>query len=182
MMLSDDVVTLRRYREADAESIYLAMRESINEISPWMPWCHPDYSIEDSRTWFASRNAAWDSGMEYDFVITGEAENVPLGVCGLNHFDNEVGMANMGYWVRTGETNRGTATSGVHLLTRFGFEELKLNRIEILVSIDNKPSQRVAEKVGAKKEGILRNRLVVRSNVYDAVMYSLIPDDLSHST
>ena len=156
--LSDGAVTLRKYREEDAESVFLAVRESLNEISPWMPWCHQKYSLEDSRVWSASRDVAWANGLEYDFVITSGVEDLPLGVCGLNHFDNEVRMANMGYWVRTGITNRGIGTSAALLLSRFGFEELGLNRIEILVSTENKPSQKVAEKAGAKKEGVLRNR------------------------
>jgi hypothetical protein len=70
------------------------------------------------------------------------------------------------------------ATSAILLLARFCFEELKWNRIGIVVSIEKKPSQRVAEKTGATQEGVLRKRLVVRDRVYDAVMYSLIPKDI----
>ena len=179
--LSDGVVTLQKYREEDAEQVFLAVRESINEILPWMPWCHPEYSLEDSRVWSASRDLAWSNGLEYDFVITGAAEALPLGVCGLNHFDYEARMANMGYWIRTGETRKGAATSAALLLARFGFDELRLNRIEILVSTENTPSQKVAEKAGAKREGLLRGRLVVRNKVHDAIIYSLIPEDLALS-
>jgi len=39
-----------------------------------------------------------------------------------------------------------------------------------------------AEKAGATREGILRNRLVVRDKVYDAVMFSLIPGDLTSNS
>lgn len=68
------------------------------------------------------------------------------------------------------------------LVARFGFDELKLRRIEIVAAINNKASQRVAEKAGATREGILRNRLVVRDKVYDAVMFSLIPGDLTSNS
>ena len=176
--LSDGRVTLRRYREEDAEPVYRAVRESIREISPWMPWCHNGYSFDDSKTWSASRDDAWAKGEEYDFIIISNDDGFPLGVCGLNHFDNENRFANVGYWVRTGKTKQGVATSAILLLARFGFDELKLNRIEIVVSTENKPSQRVAEKAGATQEGILRKRLVVRDRVYDAVMYSMIPEDI----
>ncbi len=175
--LTDSKVTLRRYRTEDAEPIYQAVRESIKEISPWLPWCHEGYSLEDSKTWSASRDDAWAKGEEYSFVIIGN-DDQPLGVCGLNHFDNENRFANVGYWVRTGKTNKGVATSATRLLARFGFNELKLNRIEFVVATGNISSQRVAEKAGAKREGILRKRLVVRERVYDAVMYSLIPEDV----
>jgi RimJ/RimL family protein N-acetyltransferase len=50
-----------------------------------------------------------------------------------------------------------------------------LNRIEILVAVDNLASQRVAAKVGAVREGILRNRLLLHGKIHDAVMFSLIP-------
>ena len=54
---------------------------------------------------------------------------------------------------------------------------LHLVRIEIVMSVDNVPSQRVAEKLGAAREGILRNRLIQREGVSDAIMYSLTPRD-----
>jgi ribosomal-protein-serine acetyltransferase len=62
-------------------------------------------------------------------------------------------------------------------VARFGFEELKLNRIEIVVATGNHRSQKVAEKVGAVCEGVLRRRLMVRETIYDAVMFSLVPAD-----
>lgn len=73
------------------------------------------------------------------------------------------------------------ATTATLLLARFGFSEFELNRIEFVVATGNKASQRVADKVGATREGVLRNRLVVRDKVYDAVIFSLIPQDLSLS-
>ena len=52
-----------------------------------------------------------------------------------------------------------------------------MNRLEILAAVDNIASQRVAEKAGAIREGIMRNRLVIHGKLYDAVMFSLIPGD-----
>lgn len=177
--LTDGRIRLRRYCEEDAEPIYQAVLESMGEISPWMPWCHPKYSLNDSIAWSTTRDEAWQKGEEYNFVILSNEENQPLGICGLNHIDNDNRTANLGYWVRTTRTRKGAATSAVILLARFGFYSLKLNRLEIVVAVDNKPSQRVAQKAGARQEGILRNRLIVRDNEYDAFMYSLIPGDMA---
>ncbi|GAI29263.1 unnamed protein product, partial [marine sediment metagenome] len=76
-------------------------------------------------------------------------------------------------------TKRDVASAAVRLLAQFGFKKLKLNRIEVKAAVGNKASQRVAEKIGAKREGILRNRMVVHDRVYDMVMFSLIPEDLN---
>jgi RimJ/RimL family protein N-acetyltransferase len=71
------------------------------------------------------------------------------------------------------------ATAVTLLLAKWGFKELKLNRIEIVVATDNQRSLRVAEKVGAKCEGIQRNRLIVRDKPHDGMMHSLIPQDMA---
>ena len=109
--LTDGNIILRRYCEEDAKPIYQAVRESMAEVSPWMPWCHEGYSLNDSITWSASRDEAWANGEEYNFVILGKNVDQPLGVCGLNHIDNENQIANVGYWVRTTRTRQGVATA-----------------------------------------------------------------------
>jgi len=177
--LTDGVVLLRPYGSGDVECLYQAVRESITEMSLWMSWCHADYSIEESQAWVESRAEAWKKDTEYDFVITDAKDGSFLGGCGLNHIGQANQIANLGYWVKTSRTKRGVASATVRLLAQFGLRKLKLNRIEIMAAVGNKASQRVAEKVGARREGILRNRIVVRERVYDAVMFSLIPEDLT---
>ena len=177
--LTDGVVLLRPYRSGDVDHLYQAVRESITEMSPWMPWCHADYSIEESRAWVESRAEAWEKGTEYDFAITDARDGFFLGGCGLNHIDQANRIANLGYWVRTSRAKKGVASAAARLLAQFGLGKLELNRIEIMAAVGNKASQRVAEKVGAKREGILRNRRVVRDQVYDTVMFSLISKDLT---
>ena len=46
-------IVIRPYEVADAPAVWKAVRESMNELMPWMPWCHPNYSIEDSTTWLS---------------------------------------------------------------------------------------------------------------------------------
>ena len=177
--LTDGVVLLRPYGSGDVERLYQAARESITEMSPWMPWCHADYSIEESRAWLELRAEAWEKGTEYEFAITDAKDGSFLGGCGLNHIDRVNCRAALGYWVRTSRTKRDVASAAARLLAQFGFKKLKLNRIEVKAAVGNKASQRVAEKIGARREGILRNRMVVHDRVYDMVLFSLIPEDLT---
>lgn len=175
----DESFILRPCQPNDAGQVYEAVRESMKELSPWMPWCRSGYSMEDSRTWFGSRPDMWLKGMEYDFLIARRSDGLPLGLCGLNNLDGENRLANLGYWIRTGQARKGVATACVPLVARFGFEELNLNRIEIIVAAGNVPSQGLAEKIGAVREGRLRKRLVVRDQVYHAILFSLVAEDLN---
>jgi RimJ/RimL family protein N-acetyltransferase len=88
-------------------------------------------------------------------------------------------MANLGFWVRSDHRGQGIATRATRLTARFGIDILSLVRVEIIVSVHNIPSLRAAEKAGAHREGILRNRLIIRDQVHDVVMHSLIPADFS---
>ncbi len=177
--LIDGSVLLRPCRLSDADAMYEAARESIAELSVWMTGWLSEYSFEECRTWLESQPEKWEQEV-YSFVIIGPRDNHLLGGCGLRITDKSFRVADLSYWIRTGQTKRGLATTSALLLARFGFNELNLNRIEIVIAVDNKPSQRVAEKTGAIKEGVLRNRLVVNGKTVDAVMFSLISQDVSH--
>jgi len=176
-MTAELPIALRRYQAADVVPLYEAASESIDDIYPWMPWCHPGYSMEDSRSWVMSRLDAW-AQPDYDFVIVEQASARFLGAVGLNQINRVHNFANLGYWIRSSAAGHGYAVSAVRLCAQFGFDELKLQRLEIVVDVDNRRSQRVPEKVGATREGIARQRCKYGNTWHDAVMYSLLPVDL----
>jgi RimJ/RimL family protein N-acetyltransferase len=175
--LSNDVVKIRRYCADDIPLLFEAARESINELSAWVSWCHPNYTMEDSRSFVLSRETAWNQKTVFAFAVFDVSSNLFLGGVGVNQINCNHNFANLGYWVRSSQTGRGVATAATLLAAEFGFEELELNRIEILTAIENMASQRVAEKAGAKKEGILRSRLLLHNRPHDVVIYSLIVAD-----
>lgn len=179
MQLTDGRVLLRPYRSGDAEETYKAIRESLAEISPWLPFAHNDYSIKESRDWIKKRPGEWKKGTAYEFAIIDAEDGTIIGGCGLNGVDKMNRHANLGYWVRTSRMGQGVAPAATLLLARWGFKALKLMRIEILVATSNQRSLRVAEKVGANREGILRNRINIHDKTHDAVMHSLIPGDIA---
>lgn len=176
-VIENEIVKLRRVRSSDAESIFEAVNESVSEVSPWMPWCSLDYSQEECKSWCESRDEAWKKETEYDFVIMDKSKKFLLGVCGLNHINFEQKYANLGYWVRTKKTRQGIATAVVPMIVKYGFDYFNLHRIEIVVAVGNLPSQRVAEKAGAFREGLLRQRLFVHGQILDAFMFSFVPAD-----
>ena len=178
VVLTDGNISLRRYRKSDAEELYKAIRDSLAELSPWLEFAHSDYSIKETRQWLKTLPGHWKKGTAYGFCIVDTGDGSIIGGCGLNLIDNPSKRANLGYWVRTSRTSQGVATTATLLLARWGLKELGLNRIEILVATGNKPSLRVAEKVGAHREGVLRRRFVVRDNIYDAVMFSFVRGDI----
>jgi ribosomal-protein-serine acetyltransferase len=178
--LSDEKVMLRPYRLSDADETDKAIHESLAELSPWLPFAHKDYSAKENRAWIKQRPKEWDKGNAYDFAIFDAKDGSYLGGCGINHVDYDNLLANLGYWIRTSRAGQGAAPAAARLLAEWGLKRLGLKRIEIVVATGNSRSQSVAEKAGARREGILRNRILVRDKTYDAVMFSLIPHDFTN--
>jgi RimJ/RimL family protein N-acetyltransferase len=167
------ICSLRSYEPADAERLWEAARESVAEVFPWLPWCHADYSMREAVEWVRARVEPVADPREYHFVIV-DADGWFLGACGINQINSIHRFCNLGYWVRTTATGRGVATEAVRQAAAFAFQNTDLVRLEIVCAVGNRRSQRVAERAGAEREGVLRNRLVLHGQPVDAVMYSLV--------
>lgn len=165
-------VCIRPYQPEDADALFAAVKESMADIQPWMPWCHSDYSIEDARSWIEATVAGHANGTFYDFAIITGGEFV--GSCGINNINTMDRVANLGYWLRTSCTGQGIATSAVRQLLRWALDNTNLNRVEIVVAVDNHKSRRVAELVGAHRDAVLPMRTMVGNRPSDAIMYSVL--------
>ncbi|NOZ39483.1 MAG: GNAT family N-acetyltransferase [Planctomycetes bacterium] len=170
----ETTIVLRTPTEGDIPHLFEAAVASHKELAQWMPWCRADYRLADTETWVRDTVA---SDSEHSFVIWDETENLCLGTCGLNDINTKHRCANLGYWVRSSHIGRGIASSATLKVAQFAFDQLELVRVEIVVAVGNGASQRVAEKVQATREGIIRNGLVHGEKSLDAWMFSLIPAD-----
>ncbi|MGH3012527.1 MAG: GNAT family N-acetyltransferase, partial [Gaiellaceae bacterium] len=90
----------------------------------------------------------------------------------------EMAVVEIGYWVKAGARGGGAATRALGLLTRYAFDELGAGRVQLTTDPDNIGSQRVAEKAGFTRDGVLRSLLDFKGRRRDAVMFSLLPGDL----
>jgi ribosomal-protein-serine acetyltransferase len=166
-------VIVRPYELDDAIPLFEAAIESIADVQPWMPWCHPRYTLQEAKAWLDAQVAAFGRGTTFEFAVVSSTGRY-LGGCGLNQIDRENRRANLGYWVRSTATRRGVATRAAQLVRDWGFENSDLIRLEIVVAAENAASRRVAEKAGAVYEGTLRNRLLLHGVAYDAAIFSYI--------
>ncbi len=167
---------LRPFRlRSDDAALYEAVRASLPELGPFLPWATEEYSLEEARTWIEGLPACWEEGVGFHFGLFDKEGGQCVGGVGLNLVSKVYRILNLGYWVRSSEVGKGLATESARLLGGFALRELGALRVEILAVVSNIRSRRVAEKVGAKFEGILRNRLTIHDETQDAAMFSLVP-------
>ena len=179
MELSDGTIAIRTYQSRDVHPCFEAAWESIAEGSRHLPWLHPEYSVEDTRMWIEKTvPKLWEQQSEYHFVITQVVTDSILGGCGLDQVNWVNQTANLGYWVRTSRTREGVATAASKLLVHFGFECLRLKRIDVVTSIDNIPSARVAEKLNPSEKKNVKDNSLTEGGVSDTIVFSLFSQDV----
>ena len=162
---------IRFYDPADAQDLFEASAESIPEIHPWLPWCHPGYALAEAQAYIAHTAQARAAAAEFSFAVFDGAGRFAGGV-GLSRIDRPNRTANLGYWVRSDHCRQGVATAAVLLLRDWGFANTGLVRMEIVVAVENRASLRVAEKSGAVREGVLSDRLLLHDGLHDAAVFS----------
>jgi len=84
------------------------------------------------------------------------------------------GSADLGYTLRRDAWGQGYGTELARALLEFGFRELGLHRIWATTDTENIASQRVLEKCGMRREGLLRENLLVRGAWRSSLLYSVL--------
>ena len=171
--LSDGRVTLRGWRLSDVPQIVAMCSEPdvIRFTSVPVP-----YDADDARLWLDLHPARLAAGDGAAFAITEGGDELPVGSIGVRVMHDQ-GIAETGYHVVEARRGRGLATAALRLIARWTFAELPVARLQLTTHLDNPGSQRVAEKAGFTREGVLRAWADQRGERPDLVMWSLLPGD-----
>ncbi len=176
--LRDERVLLRTWQLSDATAVTAACQDP--EIARWVPIPWP-YEREHAATFIERTIAAWQDGSEAAFAMVDPAGGPVVGAILLHPERRLLGdrAGVIGYWVARPARGRGLATSATRLVARWGLVQLALRRISLFTYVGNTASQRVAQRAGFRFEGTLRNWTEYRGEPRDAVMFSLVPEDLA---
>ncbi len=100
-----------------------------------------------------------------------------IGTVGLREIDKEHSKAEMGCWIAVEEWGKGDAVEASSAVLRFGFEELQLNRIYAHHMVRNPASGHVLEKIGMRKEGLLRQPVRKWGVFEDVVLLAMLREE-----
>jgi RimJ/RimL family protein N-acetyltransferase len=169
MELRDQELLLRPASDADVPAIVAVCQDP--DLARFIPGFPSPYRDRDARAWLASRRNAEAS---QTFLIVNETSGDLYGAIEVRL--GETGS--IGYWIAKDARGRGVATRATRLLARWAVTEGGVERLELTTHPENIASQRVAEKAGFTREGVLRGHTRFREGRRDSVMYSLLPADL----
>lgn len=159
----------------DGEAVNAGILESLPELRPWMEWAEDPPSASDTEADQLAARADFLRGTKLCFLMIERGSGEFAGVAKLHSIDWRVPRLEIGYWCCTSFTGRGYVTEAVRAVTRFAFEHLDAERLELRCDALNLPSARVAERAGFQLEGTLRNDdLRLDGSLEDTRVYSMI--------
>jgi RimJ/RimL family protein N-acetyltransferase len=173
--LAADGIRLRELRPADVPAMTAACQDPLIQRFTFVP---APYAAEHARGFVAGLPAARASGDALALAISPAGGDELLGTVGLQRFRWEHRTCEIGYWVVPEARGRGAATAAVRLLARWALTRLGMARVQLDTDIDNVASQRVADRAGFVREGVLRSVIEVKGRRWTEVIHSLIVEDL----
>jgi RimJ/RimL family protein N-acetyltransferase len=170
--LTDGVIMLRPFADSDVPELVEALGDP--EVSRWTRMAFP-YTEEHGFDWVKVSAELWRTGKGTHLAVTDAPTDRLLGAIGM---DVAGSVGTFGYWIRADARGRGRASAALRLLCRWAVDELGLERMQLLTIPGNTASERVAEKVGFQREGLLRRYFDQRGTLVDTWMWSLLPEEL----
>lgn len=169
--LLTDRLTLRKLTVADDQDMYeYASRSDVTKYLTWYP--HPDKTY--TREYLHYLGGRYAGGMFYDWAIVYEPDGKMVGTCGFTSFNCAADSAEVGYVLNPEYWGKGIAGEALGRVMEFGFEELKLHRIEAKFIQGNERSLHVMQRAGMTFEGYLRDGMLIKGSYVTVGIASIL--------
>jgi ribosomal-protein-alanine N-acetyltransferase len=153
----------------------------------WRFYDPPD-DVTDGARQHVEMFVAWQQGeprTHFQLAITLKETGRVIGDCGLRQRTELVfgetssDEGDIGYELDPGYWGQGYATEAIRAIVAFGFEELGLHRIWTACVADNERSWLLIERIGMRREGLLRQNVWLRGRWWDTLVYAFLRDEWS---
>jgi ribosomal-protein-alanine N-acetyltransferase len=170
-LLTGELVGIRRPSEADAAEFVALMRDSAELHGPWGEY---PTTIEKFEEYLRRRALPDHAG----FLVCDREGGAIAGVININSIVRGFFQSGyLGYYVGQPFARRGYMAEGLSLVIRYGFDELKLHRLEANIQPENVASIALVRKLGFRHEGFSPRYLRINGEWRDHERWALLADE-----
>ncbi len=169
--LETERLLLRALTDADVNDIFEYASDP--EVSKYLPW-NTHESIEESIAFLKMSKKAFQISDNIDWGIELKEEKKIIGAISMRKWNDRNKCGDVGYVLSRRYWGKGITTEALRSVIRFGFEKLKINRIEAHCDEANPGSYKVMEKAGMKYEGTLRDKVFIKNKFVTIRFYSIL--------
>jgi ribosomal-protein-serine acetyltransferase len=158
-----------------AEVVFDMIDNNREHLKEWLTFVDGMQNMEIMHNFINGCMSRNESGIEYGYIIFDN--NVAVGRNTIHKVDMRNRSAEIGYWLIPSAQSKGLITNSTKALLKFAFSELDLNRIEIRCGVGNLKSQKIPEKFGFHREGIMRDGEFLNGSFHNLIINSLLKSD-----
>ena len=172
--LTDGVVRLDPMTRADVPDLLRLVEDDAIREFTLVPTSAGESFV---RSWIRGYEEGWKNGSRAGFIVRADGAGDFVGFASMFRVDLPAKEGEIGYAISPAARGRGAAGRALGLLTRWGFDELGLERLELRISVTNPASERVAERGGYRQEGVLRSVHFKEGRRIDVGIWSCLRSD-----
>ena len=170
-LVVDNQLSLSILSLSDAKEVFKLVDENRIYLRKTLPWLDEVNSLDEQISYISHCISDYElyKGIMYSVSSDGDI----IGTIGLNSIDYENRVCGVGYWVSEEFAGKGIATRCCSRLIDHCFNDLNLHRFVLEAAIENIASCRVAEKLGLRLEGVIKDREWLYDRFLDANLYAV---------
>jgi ribosomal-protein-serine acetyltransferase len=170
--IRDRELWLRPLLAADAFALFRLIDAERERLGRWLPWVEETRTERDSARFIA--DATEERRRRRSLVLAMCVEGTIVGTIGLHYVEWFDRSAELGYWIGSRAEGRGYVTRAARLVLGFVFGTVGLHRIVVRCAVGNQRSAQVAERLGMRREGLLREAHYVGGKFLDQHLYAVL--------
>ncbi|MBP6949131.1 MAG: GNAT family N-acetyltransferase [Candidatus Pacebacteria bacterium] len=156
----------------DAEKFFLLSDKNRDHLRSWLPWVDVTLSVDDTKKYLEGEIEKFNKKTGADFGIW--YDGAWIGRAGFHTIKTVHEYAEIGYWIDKDYEGKGIMNECVKAVIRYGFNDLKLHRIQIKCDSSNSRSKAIPERLGFTLEGRIRESRKRNEEFSDMLVYGLL--------
>ena len=177
LILESERLVLRTFKESDLHNVHEMLQKPESTIFNPTSYSNDKNETQKLIDNWKSETKTEEVRKKFTFLIETNIDNNFIGIIGIDILKLHYKNAEIWYKLSPEIWGKGYATEAVERIIQFGFEELKLHRIEAGCAIDNIASYKVMEKSGMIREAHRRKLLPLKSGWSDNYEYAILEED-----
>ncbi len=173
LALTGPTLRVRIPRDEDAAALYAEARDP--EVTRWFSW-GPYSSEAEARSYLARLAPQRERGEHLDLVVE-HLDAGPIGITGLGELARRDRRAVIGTWLGRAWWGTGANHEAKALMCHLAFTLLGLDRVGAYSNVEHVRSQRALERIGFRREGVLRRYHRHDGRALDVVIFGLLRED-----
>lgn len=172
--LTTERLILRELQPNDAPAVFRIRGDyEVTKYNTGAPYENVQHAVQ----MIDAVKAAYDKENELRWGITFKSHGNVIGMCGYNYWDRTDHRASIGYDLARDYWRQGIMTEALRAILAFGFEQMRLHRIEADASVYNEASIRLLRKLGFVQEGIRRDQYYEDNAYHDLMLFGLLAQE-----